>query len=51
MDFDKYDCNALLKDIMLKEQAYDTHTTYIAHIYTGNPLTTVHIKGEKHQPL
>ena len=42
-----YDCNALSKDIMLKDKANDTCTTYITHTYIGNPLKTVHTKGEK----
>ena len=43
MDFGKYDYNALLQDIMLKDKAHKTHTTYISHIYVGNPLITAHI--------
>ena len=43
MDFCKYDYNVLLEDIMLNDRAFDTHTTYIAHIYIGNPLMKVHI--------
>ena len=36
----------------VKDKAHNTHTTYIAHIYIGNPLiTVVHIQGEKHQPI
>ena len=38
MYFGKYDCNAPLQDVMLKDKVHDTHTAYIAHIYTGNPL-------------
>ena len=28
---------------------HDTYTIYIDHIYTENPLVTVHIQGEKYQ--
>ena len=37
-------------NIMFRDKGQDTHTTYIACIYTANSLITVDIK-EKHQPI